>query len=312
MSEIESLYPFLYSDTGDLSAVIAQVRASTVAKAEEILELRRTVCARDGTRMAGCAQQMAARFGTGGRLFAFGNGGSATDAQQLATLFLNPGGGLRPLPALALANDTSVVTALCNDIGVEVVFARQLAAFGGRNDIAVGLSTSGNSANLLRAFDEASRRGMLTIGLAGYDGGKMAELDSIDYLFVVPSSSVHRIQEAQTTIYQVLWELTTAALASLTIRKRCHMCLGIPGEVIELHPEQPDLAKVDVSGVRRLINIGLIFDDTPVPGEWVLIHVGFALSKIDEREAAAAMEFLEGIGQAYDDEIAALKESLIE
>ena len=81
-----------------------------------------------------------------------------------------------------------MVTALCNDVGVEVVFARQLAAFGGRNDIAVGLSTSGNSGNLLRAFDEASRRGMLTIGLAGYDGGKMAELDSIDYLFVVPSS----------------------------------------------------------------------------------------------------------------------------
>ena len=61
------------------------------------------------------------------------------------------------------------------------------------------------------------------------------------------------------------------------------MCLGIPGEVIELHPEQPDLAKVDVSGVRRMINIGLLADDPPVPGEWVLIHVGFALSKIDEQ-----------------------------
>jgi D-sedoheptulose 7-phosphate isomerase len=212
---MESLYPFLYSDQADLSAVLEQVRASTVAKVQEIGELRRTVCARDGARMAGCAQQMAARFGARGRLFAFGNGGSATDAQQLATLFLNPGRGLRPLPAFGLANDTSVVTALCNDIGVEVVFARQLAAFGGRNDIAVGLSTSGSSANLLRAFDEASRRGMLTVGLAGYDGGKMAELDSIDYLFVAPSSSVHRIQEAQTTIYQVLWQLTLAALAPL-------------------------------------------------------------------------------------------------
>ena len=90
------------------------------------------------------------------------------------------------------------------------------------------------------------------------------------------------------------------------------MCLGIPGEVIELHPEQPDLAKVDVSGVRRLINIGLLSDDPPVPGEWVLIHVGFALSKIDESEATAAMQFLEGIGKAYDDEIAALRESMIE
>ena len=209
---MESLYPFLYSDTSDLSAVLDQVRASTVAKVAEIGELRRAVAARDGARIAECAAQAAARFGAGGRLFAFGNGGSATDAQQLATLFLNPGPidgrAASPLPAFGLANDTSVVTALCNDVGVEVVFARQLAAFGGRNDIAVGLSTSGNSANLLRAFDEASRRGMLTIGLAGYDGGQMAELDSIDYLFVVPSSSVHRIQEAQTTTYQVLWELT--------------------------------------------------------------------------------------------------------
>ena len=208
MSELEALYPFLYADTSDLSAVLAQVRASTVAKAEEILELRRTVAERDGARIAECARQAAARFAAGGRLFAFGNGGSATDAQQLATLFLNPGGEARPLPAFGLANDTSVVTALCNDIGVDVVFARQLGAFGRAGDIAVGLSTSGNSANLLRAFDEASRRGMLTIGLAGYEGGKMAELSSIDYLFVAPSASIHRIQEAQTTIYQVLWELT--------------------------------------------------------------------------------------------------------
>ena len=210
---IESLYPFLYSGRTDLSAVLDQVRASTVAKAREIIELRRTVAARDGARIAGCAREAAARFGVGGRLFAFGNGGSATDAAQLATLFLNPAGDTRPLPAFGLANDTSVVTALCNDVGVDVVFARQIAAFGAPRDIAVGLSTSGNSANLVRAFDEASRRGMLTIGLAGYDGGTMAELDSIDYLFIAPSSSVHRIQEAQTTIYQVLWELTGAALS---------------------------------------------------------------------------------------------------
>jgi D-sedoheptulose 7-phosphate isomerase len=210
---MESLYPFLYSGTTDLPAVLEQVRASTVAKVAEIAELRETVSARDGARLAQCAADAAARFAAGGRLFAFGNGGSATDAQQLATMFLNPGGDAPPLPAFGLANDTSVVTALCNDIGVQVVFARQLAAFGDKRDIAVGLSTSGNSDNLLRAFDEASRRGMLTIGLAGYEGGKMAELDTIDYLFVAPSSSVHRIQEAQTTIYHVLWELTMDALA---------------------------------------------------------------------------------------------------
>jgi hydrogenase expression/formation protein HypC len=90
------------------------------------------------------------------------------------------------------------------------------------------------------------------------------------------------------------------------------MCLGIPGEVIEISPDHSDLAKVDVSGVKRLINIALLSEDPPQPGEWVLIHVGFALSKIDEAEAAAAMQFLEGIGQAYDDEIAALRGSMIE
>ena len=210
---VESLYPFLYAGTTDAAAVMDQVRASTVAKIAEIAELRQIVAQRDAGRLAECAAEAAARFAAGGRLFAFGNGGSATDAQQLATLFLNPGHNWPPLPAFGLANDTSVLTALANDIGVEVVFARQLAAFGTSKDIAVGLSTSGNSANLVRAFDEASRRGMLTVGLAGYEGGRMAELDSIDYLFVAPSSSIHRIQEAQTTIYHVLWELTVAALA---------------------------------------------------------------------------------------------------
>ncbi len=107
-----------------------------------------------------------------------------------------------------------MLTALSNDIGVDVVFARQIAAFGTKADIAVGLSTSGNSDNLLRAFDEASRRGMLTIGIAGYTGGKMAELDSIDYLFIAPSTSVHRIQEAQTTMYNVLWELCQTAVGA--------------------------------------------------------------------------------------------------
>jgi hydrogenase expression/formation protein HypC len=90
------------------------------------------------------------------------------------------------------------------------------------------------------------------------------------------------------------------------------MCLGIPGEVIEILSEQPDLARVDVSGVRRVINIGLLEDETVAAGDWVLIHVGFALSKIDEAEAAAALQFLESIGQAYEDELAALAESRIE
>lgn len=218
--DIESLYPFLYAETSDVDAVIEQVRRSTVDKAREIIELRANVLEREGDRLLACAEQMADRFAAGGRLMTFGNGGSSTDAQDLASLFLSPAGDARPLPAFGLTNDIAVITALCNDVGFDVVFARQIAAFGRAGDIVVGLSTSGNSTNLLRAFDEAARRGMFTVGIAGYDGGKMSELDSIDYLFVVPSPSVHRIQETQTTMYHALWELTVAALLDRNLDER--------------------------------------------------------------------------------------------
>ena len=210
--DMRALYPFLYAEQADIEAVLEQVRQSTVDKAHEIIALRETVLERDGDRLVACAREMAARFAHGGRLLAFGNGGSSTDSQDLAALFLSPAGDARPLPAFGLTNDVAVLTALSNDIGFDVVFSRQIAAFARKSDIAVGLSTSGNSDNLLAAFDEAARRGLLTVGIAGYDGGRMAELDSIDHLFVVPSPSVHRIQEAQTTLYHLLWELTVREL----------------------------------------------------------------------------------------------------
>jgi len=216
--DLESLYPFLYAGAADLDAVLEQVRQSTAAKAAEAVSLRELVAEREADRLAACAQAMARSFATGGKLLAFGNGGSSTDAQDLVTTFMHPGGDARPLPAISLTSDVAVVTALANDVGFEVVFARQVAAWGRPDDVAIGLSTSGGSANVLRGFEEASRRGLLTIGLAGYDGGKMAEADTIDYLFVVPSSSVHRIQEAQTTVYHVLWELTQQALAELGVQ----------------------------------------------------------------------------------------------
>jgi D-sedoheptulose 7-phosphate isomerase len=213
--DVESLYPFLYAGQADLDGVMEQVRQSTAAKAAEAAALREVVAEREADRLAACAGAMARSFADGGRLLAFGNGGSSTDAQDIVTTFMHPGGDARPLPAISLTSDVAVVTALSNDIGFEVVFARQVAAWGRAGDVAIGLSTSGGSANVLRGFEEASRRGLLTVGLAGYDGGKMAEADTIDHLFVVPSSSVHRIQEAQTTVYHVLWELTQQALAEL-------------------------------------------------------------------------------------------------
>jgi len=213
---VESLYPFLYGGgEQSIGAVLDEVRRSTREKAADIAALRRSVIEAEADRLAACATAMAQRFHDGGRLYTFGNGGSSTDAQEVATSFLQPASG-RPLPALSLTSDVAVVTALSNDIGFEVVFSRQIGAFGKPGDIAFALSTSGGSANVIAALEEASRRGMLTVGLAGYSGGKMAELDALDYLFVVPSASVHRIQEAQTTIYHALWELTQRGLTAIT------------------------------------------------------------------------------------------------
>lgn len=213
MSGVESLYPFLYSGVSDVEAVLEEVCRSTTEKTEEIIRLRADVRDLYRDRLIECAGAMAKSFVAGGRLFTFGNGGSSTDGQAVAELFQNPGPAGRPLPATALTTDVAVLSALANDVSFDVVFARPLAANGRAGDIAMGLSTSGGSANVLRGFDEATRRGMLTIGLAGYDGGKMAEAATIDHLFVMPSSSVHRIQEAQTTTYHVLWELVQLALS---------------------------------------------------------------------------------------------------
>lgn len=204
---IEALYPFLYAKEGNVDAVLNAVRKSTASKAREIVELRAAMADLLGDQFIDCAAAMARSFAGGARLLCFGNGGSATDAQAVAHSFLRPSHG-RPLAAMSLASDVAVLTALGNDVGFDAVFARQLGALGRRGDVAMGISTSGNSINLLRAFEEANRSGMMTIGLAGDQGGRMAEAGTIDFLFVVPSSSVHRIQEVQTTIYHLLWELT--------------------------------------------------------------------------------------------------------
>jgi D-sedoheptulose 7-phosphate isomerase len=217
-TDLDALYPFLADADADAvaeggaDALLEEVRRSTAEKAAEIVELRERLGGELGPALAACAGAMAARFAAGGRLYCFGNGGSSTDAQAVAQLFAAPGPAARPLPAIALPNDVAALTALANDVGYEVVFARQLAAFARPGDIAFGLSTSGGSANVLRAFDEARSRGLLTVGLAGYDGGRMGAA-GLDHLFVVPSPSVHRIQEAQTTVYDVLWELVQSALS---------------------------------------------------------------------------------------------------
>jgi D-sedoheptulose 7-phosphate isomerase len=207
-----ALYPFLDPRAEDPDGLLAAVTRSTAEKAHQIVALRQEVRERFGRALGVGADEMAAAFHSGARLFAFGNGGSATDAASLAQLFASPGPDALALPAMSLTADGALLTALANDVGFDVVFARQLATFARPGDIAVGLSTSGGSTNVLRGFEQARRLGLVTVGLAGSGGGRMAEAGTIDHLFVMPSSSVHRIQEAQTTVCHVLWELIQRTL----------------------------------------------------------------------------------------------------
>ncbi len=214
------LYPFLGAEERDVEGLLADLAASASAKATESQSLRTATLTRLDTELD-VAAAAASRFAAGGRLLAFGNGGSSTDAAGLAGRFSTapvdqPG---RTLAARSLADDRAVVTALANDVGFDIVFARQLAAFGRPHDIAVGFSTSGSSENLLRGFAAARAAGMLTIGLAGGDGGRMAASDDIDHCFVVRATSIHRIQETQAALGASLWARTHRLVFAMAGRR---------------------------------------------------------------------------------------------
>ncbi len=198
------LYPFIDRDESDAGALVTDLSSSARAKMADSRELRTATLHRCDDVLERAATAMADRFRCGGRLFAFGNGGSSTDAEGTVDLFANPPTG-RPLPAVSLVDDPAVLTALANDVGFDLVFSRQVIAHAQGGDIAVGFSTSGDSRNVLRAFEEASRRHLLTVGLCGYEGGEMARDDAVDYCLVVRSESVHRIQETQNALALHLW-----------------------------------------------------------------------------------------------------------
>ena len=208
------LYPFLDDQVQvSLEVVLEEVRGSTLQKMEEVISLRRAFIASQADELVAAAQKMARAFKGGGKLLTFGNGGSATDAQDMAADFLNPTGGVA-LPAISRTNDIGVVTAVGNDVGYDNIFTRQLIAFGQPNDIVVGFSTSGQSPNVLSAFAQAQKMGLLTIGIVGYDGGQVARA-GLEHCFIVRSSYIPRIQEVHATIYHTLWELTQRILGEV-------------------------------------------------------------------------------------------------
>lgn len=205
MSErTDFLYPFISGDERDATTLLADLEHSALGKAEVSAALRAATLEQLSAGIADAATAMAERFSAGGRLFAFGNGGSSTDAASLVALFAGPPEG-RPLPARSLVDDTAVLTALGNDVGFDLVFSRQLIAHATALDMAVGFSTSGNSRNVLAAFGEAKARGLLTVGIAGYDGGDMERSADVQHCLVVRSDSVHRIQETQAAVGFALW-----------------------------------------------------------------------------------------------------------
>ena len=209
------LYPFIEGDERDAGGLVLDLASSAQAKMAASRALTGETLDLSEPMLGAAARAMADRFRHGGRLFAFGNGGSATDAEGAVELFRSPHCG-RPLPALSLVDDRAVLTALANDVGFDLVFSRQLIAHARSGDIAMGFSTSGDSVNVLRAFAEAAGRGLLTVGLAGYDGGGMAACDHVGHCLVVRSDSVHRIQEAQAALVLRLWTVIQDCLAEGT------------------------------------------------------------------------------------------------
>jgi D-sedoheptulose 7-phosphate isomerase len=198
------LYPFLGSREQRLEQVVAEVQGSMLQKVEEVNRMRAAAAATEAGAMAQIAAAIAARVEQGGKLIAFGNGGSATDATDLAIDCVTPPPGLAPVAAISLAAEPANITAIANDIGSEAIFARQLIAHARPTDVAVGISTSGSSANILAALVEARKRGLLTVGIVGYDGGKIVSERLADYAVVVRSDYIPRIQEVQASVYHVV------------------------------------------------------------------------------------------------------------
>jgi D-sedoheptulose 7-phosphate isomerase len=205
------LYPFLDERETDLEAVIEDVRASMLMKAEEVGNLRRQTLTDASEELPAAAATLRTSFADGGALLALGNGGSATDAMDVVADFRTPPLGWPARPAIDLTEDPAILTAIANDIGVEAIFQRQVIAYGREHDALIALSTSGNSLNVIEALVEARRRGMHTIALVGYDGGRIAAEGLADHVIVTRSQHIPRIQEAQASAYHVLRELVEVA-----------------------------------------------------------------------------------------------------
>lgn len=206
-----AFYPFLHETERAPEELMAELRFSLLEKSRESNEVKDRFFDENKDEILAVALAMARGFHRGQRMFVCGNGGSATDAQHVAVEFMHPiTVGRKALPVTSLANDIAMLTAVANDVGVAQIFSRQIIALGQAGDMLLCISTSGNSGNLVDAFETARRMKMLTIGFAGGDGGQMAELKAqglLDFCLTVPTSSIHRVQETHVALYHIIWDL---------------------------------------------------------------------------------------------------------
>lgn len=198
------LYPFLGRPGLEPQDLEADVASSILAKASEDERLREQVAHEAAQQVADATLAICERMMHGGKLILFGNGGSATDANDWALDCVAPPEGYEPLPAVSLALEPANVTAIANDVGTDAVFLRQLIAHARPDDIAIGISTSGGSRNILMALEEARKRQLLTVALLGYDGGEVCRRGLADFPLVVRCDYIPRIQEVQASIYHVI------------------------------------------------------------------------------------------------------------
>ena len=212
-ANLQGLYPFLHGKKQDPAAMNSALVESVRQKARHHHDVIDDFFAKNGQQVVATAGAIADVYRRDGRLFAMGNGGSSCDAAHVAVEFLHPITTGRPaLTAVDLSADRTMLTAVANDVGYKHVFVRQLIAQARAGDGVVGLSTSGNSDNLVKAFRKAREMGITTIGLAGMSGGEMSKM-GLDHCLVVETDSIHRIQECHVIIYHVLWDLEHTLLA---------------------------------------------------------------------------------------------------
>ena len=187
------------------------MKEAILRKARESADVKEQFFRAEADRIEALVRAMAGRFSSGGRLYVMGNGGSATDAQHISVEFFHPIVEKRkPLPAIALTADQALLTAISNDRDFAKVFADQLRVLARPGDMALAVSTSGKSPNLVQALETARELSLLTIAFTGKDGGRLPDL--AEYCFVVPSFSIHRIQETHVTLYHIVWDLVHVAL----------------------------------------------------------------------------------------------------